>query len=218
MLLGLRHCPRPDDAWILTGHTTASIGSDVARAAGVSPMVSIMHDRLSPELALRPGRFDSMALWVVWCLRRSFMPLLWIGLISAAAVGQLAQVDSEQLRTPAELFDALLSPLAGVVLALGARVGATVLALVLAYPLARDAAPPDGENRRWRAVRVGLWADRLYLTRAFRQLRWTRPVRDLAAQRLGDVGRRLKRIDLALHVANPVLLVALVLVVAALSE
>lgn len=172
---------------------------------------------LAPAAALRPGRFDPTALWLVWCLRRSFLPLLWSGLIGAAVVGQLEQASAEQLQTPGALIDALLSPLAGVVLALGARVGASALALALAYPLARRAAPLD-ERRLVGALRVALWADRLYLTRAFRQLRWTTPVRDLAARRLGDTGRRLRRADLVLRVANPVLLVALVVVVAALSE
>jgi hypothetical protein len=109
----------------------------------------------APALALRPGRFDSTALWMVWLLRRSIPPLLWSGLISAAIVGQLEQASAEQLQTPAEIVDALLSPLAGVVLAVGARVGASVLALALAYPLARSAAPPD-EHRRGSALRFGL--------------------------------------------------------------
>ena len=43
-------------------------------------------DRLDPNDVLRDGQFDSAALLVLWCARKAFLPLLWIGLIMAVVL------------------------------------------------------------------------------------------------------------------------------------
>lgn len=170
---------------------------------------------MDPSLALRPGRFDALALWLVWSLRRASFPLLLIGLIGAAVSGELDNLDPQQFQNMGELFEALLSPLAGVVLAIAARAGAAVLGWTLAWPLARAAGPArDVRSRRRRVPQIGSWLDLFHLTRALRAWRWTAPVRQLAAGRLGETGRMLRVVDRVLLVANPVLLVALVAVLA----
>lgn len=169
---------------------------------------------MDPSLALRPGRFDGLALSIVWCIRRASFPLLLIGLIGAAVGGELDDLDPQQFQSMGQLFEALVSPLAGVVLAIVARVGAAWLGWVLAWPLARAAGPVhDGRSRR-SARFVGRWLDLFYLTRALRAWRWTAPVRQLAADRLGETGRLLRKIDVALLVATPILVVALFVVLA----
>jgi hypothetical protein len=169
---------------------------------------------LDPAQALRPGRFDATALWAVWCLRRAAVPLLWLGLVGATLGGQ-ADVSTEQFQSPREFLAALLSPAAGIAVAIAVRVLAGVGALVLAYPLAHAATAGDG---RWSALRVRPWFDRYYLTRALRAWRWTSPVRELAAERLGASGRMWRRWSLALAVANPVAFVIAIVVLAAMGS
>ena len=55
--------------------------------------------------------------------------------------------------------------------------------------------------------------DRLLVTRAFRNLRWTKAVRQVAADRIGATGRRFDLADRAMTVANVVLFIALFVVV-----
>jgi hypothetical protein len=167
---------------------------------------------LVPAQALRPGRFDATALWALWCLRRAAMPLLWVGLVGATLGGQ-SDVSTEQFQSPGEFLAALLSPAAGIALAIAVRLLAGVGALVFAYPLAYAAAAGDGHGR-WSVLRVRPWFDRYYLTRALRAWRWTSPVRDLAAERLGASGRMWRRWSLALAVANPVTFIIAIAVLA----
>ena len=61
--------------------------------------------------------------------------------------------------------------------------------------------------------RSGVWADRLHLVRAYRSLRWTSTVRQLAATRLGRPGRVLSWSGPALLVLDVVSFVALIVVV-----
>lgn len=137
-----------------------------------------------------------------------------MGLIGAAVSGELGDLDPQQFQSMGQLFEALLSPLAGVVLAIAARVSAAGLGWALAWPLARTAGPSrDGRSGR-RGPRIGSMLDLFYLTRALRAWRWTAPVRQLAAVRLGETGRLLRKIDVALLVATPILVVALFVVLA----
>ncbi len=48
---------------------------------------------LDPRVALRPGRFDSFALWVVYLMRKAFFPLMLL----SATVLSLAGRDGETL-------------------------------------------------------------------------------------------------------------------------
>jgi hypothetical protein len=171
---------------------------------------------LVPAQALRPGRFDATALWALWCLRRAAIPLLWLGLVGATLGGQ-ADVSTEQFQSPREFLAALLSPAAGIALAVAVRVLAGVGALVFAYPLAHAAAAGE-RGGRWSGLRVRPWFDRYYLTRALRAWRWTSPVRDLAAERLGASGRTWRRWSLVLAVANPVTFVIAIAVLATVGS
>jgi hypothetical protein len=182
--------------------------SDRAGAAGGGVI-----DGLDPSLALRPGRFDPLALWCVWIMRRATFPLLWLGLTVAVAGGELDEVDPQRFQSMAEWFDALLSPLAVVVLSFVARIASGVLAWLLASPLAYLAAANTPRRPGWSIRRVSVWIDRFYLARALRAWRWTAPVRALAAERLGSLAPRLRLIDLALVVANPVLFVVAVVAI-----
>ena len=97
--------------------------------------------------ALRPGRFDPFVVLVLRCLRLAFHPLLWGGLVVAALRGFL---DNELVRldSPGDIVAALRTPFVGVAIAIGVRFGASVLAFVAAYPVARgDLMTSGGEAR-----------------------------------------------------------------------
>jgi hypothetical protein len=87
-----------------------------------------MTSGLRPEAALRPGRGDALALLLVWYVRKSFYWLLWLGIIGAAVVGRVNEV-SVGVDSPGAYWEELLSPLAGIVLALASRLAAAVVAL-----------------------------------------------------------------------------------------
>ena len=87
-----------------------------------------------------------------------------------------------------------------------------VAALVLAYPLSRrETGSSIGPGMPRRPFRV--WADRLHLVRAYRSLRWTSSVRQVAATRLGRWGRVLSWSGPALFVTDVVMIFVLVVVV-----
>ena len=137
--------------------------------------------------ALRPGRFDPFAVLVLRCLRLAFHPLLWGGLVVAALRGFL---DNELVRldSPGDIVAALRTPFVGVAIAIGVRFGASVLALVAAYPVARgDLMTSGGEAR----PALYTWPDTVQLTRSYRALRWTRAVTSCAVEQLGFTGRAL---------------------------
>lgn len=167
--------------------------------------------RLDPALALRDGSADAAALLTLWTLRRAVYPLLWVGTAVAAVAGRLDDFDAAQFQSVGTLVGAALSPLVGIVVAVGLRILTSWMALAWSYPLARDAqaTAPHGARGRFRP---GVWFDRLYLTRAYRQWRWTTAVRGLAAVRLGRPGQLLRRLDRALLYANVPLLTAAIAV------
>lgn len=171
--------------------------------------------RLDPEVALAPGRSDPMALLFVWCVRKSFFPLLWIGMMGAALTGQSDRVDLSRYTSFTEAFAALLSPLAGLVLAIAVRIAAAWMGFGLAYRITYFMRPLGGSDD---ASRITRFTDQLHLARALRSLRWTWPVRTEAARRLGAAGRRLMIADRALSFANGLLLVALFVLIGALAD
>ena len=106
----------------------------------------------------------------------------------------------------------LLSPFVLVAIAIILRFLVGIAALVLAYPLSRRETDSSiGPGMLWRPFRV--WADRLHLVRAYRSLRWTSTVRQLAATRLGRWGRVLSWSGPVLLVADVVMFIALIVVV-----
>ena len=156
---------------------------------------------LDPELARRTGRFDPAAVLVLWCLRKAFFPMLWLGLTVATISGRSEEIaDAGGVGDWASSFDsagdvvaALLSPLAIVLFAIVSRFVVAVLALVLAYPLTMWSEPTDYAHGRKSRSRSRLWSDRWYLTQAYRALRWTWAIRQVAADKLGEPGRQLSR-------------------------
>jgi hypothetical protein len=59
--------------------------------------------------------------------------------------------------------------------------------------------------------------DRYHVTRAYRELRWTKPVRAEAAERLGSTGRRFVLADRILTIVSWTLLVTAVVVAIAVA-
>lgn len=155
---------------------------------------------LDPAVALRHGKADPAAVLLLWCLRKAFYPLLWLGLIVAVLGGHTDEIAEAggasayvtSFDSAGEFFAALLSPLVIVILAVGLRFAVAGSALALAYPLTRWSKPADYAHGRKRQSRTRLWSDRWQLTKAYRALRWTWAVRQVAVSRLGRLGRQLE--------------------------
>ncbi|MCU0259419.1 MAG: hypothetical protein MUE78_00225, partial [Ilumatobacteraceae bacterium] len=98
------------------------------------------------------------------------------------------------------------------ILAILIRVTANSAGLLLAWPLTR--AYEEGLAPRTNVGKsIGTWFDRLHLARAFRSLRWTHHVRQLALARLGPAGRRVGRLDPIMDVTSIALWVIAILAV-----
>lgn len=172
-------------------------------------------DRLDPELALRPGSMDAHLVLFLWCLRKTFIPLLLLGLsVAIVAYGDVDSLQGELngFDDPKVLVSKLLSPLGVLVLAVGLRIVVNFAALGAAFPLAMRSRSHHYDTGNRVARRFHLWRDRLYLARAYRALRLTWAVRDKAHQRLGDGDRVYRICELSLIWANWVLVVGLFVV------
>lgn len=103
--------------------------------------------------------------------------------------------------TADQFWDELRSPLAGVILGVAIRLVASFVALALAYPLApaRETTLPP---RAYLGSSLTGILDRLHAARAYRSLRWTHHVRQVALARLGTTGRRLAHLDPIMDAAN----------------
>lgn len=167
--------------------------------------------RVRPEQALRPGRTDARNLLIVWYVRKSFYWLLFAGLIGAYATRRTDEIAIDW-SDPGAVWAELLSPLAGLVLAVAVRLGSSVAALALAYPLARDHDLPL-QPRTGVAGGIGRWLDRRNVAKAYRSLRSTHHVRQVALQRLGPTGTRVSILDPILDVANTAAFATMVVVV-----
>ncbi len=132
-------------------------------------------------------RQDAVAVLLLWCVRRSFYPLLLLGLCYAWLAGAVTPVALVRLDNPLQLVAALFTPLAGVAGAVAVRVVADLVALVVAFPRTRwvsqEQARLDAAGHRRGPVRR--WVDRLYMTAAYRELRSTWTVRGRASAQLG---------------------------------
>lgn len=164
--------------------------------------------RIDPAMVIRPGSLDPRLLLGTWFLRRTWVPLLVLGM--SVAAGLTRQPPGFDLASPADVVRAVVSPWAGVALAVIVRVLAGLLALALALPLTgwpkREDYPHGrlaGELRRWR--------DRWYRAGAYRSIRWTWPVRRTAAERLGRTAGWLEAMDRAWSIATGVAIVMLLL-------
>ncbi|MGI9643414.1 MAG: hypothetical protein ACR2N9_11625 [Acidimicrobiia bacterium] len=178
-------------------------------------------ERLDPDAVLLDGSFDGTALLLLWLARKSFFPVLWIGIGIAVIVTQdianlsrEVQREIESLDSVGAVLAALASPFALILMALLLRLLVELLAFALAYPLTRWNRPSDYARRGSSGSYLRLWWDRVYLTRSFRSLRWSWAVRQSAADRLGRKGQILETLSSVLSWTSGILFAALVVVIA----
>ncbi len=177
-------------------------------------------ERLDPNDVLREGTFDATALLVLWLARRSFLPILWVGIGVAVVItqdianlGDEVQRELDSLDSLGAVFAALASPFSLILVALLLRFIVGALALALAYPLTRWNRHSDYARRGRSGSYLRLWWDRIYVAESLRSLRWSWTVRQSAADRLGGRGQILETLSEILGWVGVVLLVALVVVV-----
>ena len=165
--------------------------------------------RIDPAACLGPGRNDARRLLIVWFVKKSFYWMFFGGSAFASVVHAVERVDNDlqvRLTSPDSVTSSLFSAAAFVVLALIIRLAIGWVALGLAYPLARshDAAlePRTGRNRHW-----ATFSDRYKVAKAFRLLRWTHHVRQVALDRIAPGPSWWRRVDPILDVLNVVAVV-----------
>ena len=172
--------------------------------------------RIRPEFALRPGRSDARALLVVWFIRKSAYWLLFGGLIGLA-VSHHERSTKVDWTDPGGVVAELLSPGAGIVLSVVARVGGALAGLALAYPLTREYKVGLSPRTNFGSG-IGKVFDRMHVARAYRTLRWTHHVRQEAMGRLGpNASRRVAKIDPIMDIVTISFAVLAVVVPVALS-
>ena len=160
--------------------------------------------RIDPVACLGPERSDARRLLVVWFVKKSFYWMFFGGAAFASVVHAVERVDNDlqvRISSPDSVTSGLFSAAGFVVLALIVRLAIGWVALALAYPLARshDAAlePRTGWNRHW-----GTFSDRYKVAKAFRLLRWTHHVRQVALDRVAPGPSWWRRVDPILDVVN----------------
>lgn len=183
-----------------------------AGGSGDPRAVDGVHDSDVTAEVLRPGR-DAVVLLVLWCVRRASVALFGIGLCFAGLHGAMNDLQWATLNSPRQVLRNLTTPLVGVALAVVIRFLARTAAGLAALPLA---------VREFRARRAApgvpaFWADLYYLMSAYRSMRWSRAVLELAVSRTGTPGRILLvtaqvlfGLSIASFVALPVVVVLLV--------
>jgi hypothetical protein len=176
--------------------------------------------RIEPAAALQPGRADAKRLLVIWFVRKSFYWIFFLGFawgtVTAAVRGQQNQFDVDWM-SPNSVADGLLSPWAGLILALIIRFVTGWIALGLAFPLAL-AHEPNLSPRTNFGSGIGRFFDRLHVARAFRALRWTHHVRQIALKRLGPRGAWVGKLDPIFDIVNIASGVVLVVTVFAVAR
>jgi hypothetical protein len=135
----------------------------------------------------------------------------------ASSLSEVVQRELEDLDSLGEFVSALLSPVAGVIIALMIRLVVGAFAFGLAYTIARWNRPEDYAHGRRTASHVRLWWDRVYITRAHMSLRGSWGVRQTAAQRLGPRGTVLALCNPVLTAANIILFIAFLVILTTTS-
>lgn len=160
--------------------------------------------RIQPAAALVPGTADSSRLMAAWFVRKSFYWMFFGGYAIGSLVAYRHHEDGEidiDWASPDSVGQAILSPWSAFVLALIVRFVNSWVALALAMPLAL-AHEPNLSPRTNVGSGIGRFFDRLHVARAFRSLRWTHHVRQVALERLGRTGERLRKLDPILDLVN----------------
>ncbi len=153
------------------------------------------------------SRGDAVIILALWCLRTTTLLLLALGLTFLVVARQIGEDIGAQLDTPAELFRALTTPLAGVALAVGLRVVVAVLAWLSAAPLVTREVPPlvpTAGQSAWRQM-----TDRWRQISGTASVRGTWAVRAAAITDAGVWGPRLRATDIVLRILSAVAVVAL---------
>lgn len=162
------------------------------------------HVRVELDACLLPGRSDSRRLLILWFVKKSFWWMFFGGTALASAIHFVERVDNEfqvDYRSPESVEQGLLSAWTLVVLAVLLRFVTVWVGLAIALPLARrhetGLAPRTGWNRAY-----ATWSDRYKVAKAFRSLRWTHHVRQVALDRVCPGTGWWRRMDLILDVTN----------------
>jgi hypothetical protein len=164
---------------------------------------------LDLSLALRDGRVDSWTVLVIWAVRKSWYALLISGLTVSALLKGAPEADG--LVGWAEHH--LVTPLVGLVIALSAivRMGSKWVGMIAAYPLSRWMGTEHTHHRNRMVKWFRLVSARMALTRAYTALRWSRPVRTVAMERIGAPSRFFRiygpvvlSVNITLSVAYPI--------------
>lgn len=190
---------------------------DLSPAVGAAPQAfrGTSHDappRIELDACLRAGRVDSRNLLIAWFVKKSFWWMFFGGTALASLVHFVEHVDNEfqvDYRSPESVERGLLSAWGFVVLAVLFRVAVAWVAVALAYPLARrheiGLAPRTGWNRHYATL-----SDRYKVAKAYRALRWTHHVRQVALDRVSPGPGWWRRWDTIIDVVNTLGVVAFV--------
>ena len=175
--------------------------------------------RIELEACLQPGRGDSARLLITWFAKKSFWWMFFGGAALASVVHFIERVDNEfqvNYQSPESVEHGLLSAWAFVVLAVIIRLLIGWVAVTLAYPLARrhefDLPLRTGWNRHYATL-----SDRYKVAKAFRALRWTHNVRQVALDRVSPGPGWWRRWDPILDVVNVAGVIAFLVVNATIA-
>lgn len=170
--------------------------------------------RIELDACLLPGKGDSVRLLLAWFVKKSFWWMFFGGAAFASLVHFVERVENEfnvSYTSPESVQAGLLSAWAPVVLAVLIRLAMGWVGVVLAYPLARahDRGLPARTcwNRHYATM-----SDRYKVAKAFRNLRWTHNVRQVALDRVAP-GRPSwwRRWDPIIDVLNVIGVIAFIL-------
>ncbi len=169
--------------------------------------------RIELDACLQPGRGDARRLLIVWFVKKSFWWMFFGGVAFASGVHFIERVDNEftvDYQSPVSVEHGLLSAWVFVVLAVLLRIAIGWVAAALAFPLARrhdaDLPPRTGWNRHYATL-----SDQYKVAKAFRSLRWTHNVRQVALDRVSPGPGWWRRLDPIIDVANIVGVIAFVI-------
>lgn len=196
--------PAPERADRADVGTTSS-----APATGLSNRSPL---RIELDACLLPGRADSRRLLIAWFVKKSFWWMFFGGAALASVVHFVERVDNEfqvNYRSPESIEHGLLSAWMLVVLAILLRLAVAWIALALAFPLARaheiGLTPRTGWNRHYATM-----SDRYKVAKAYRALRWTHHVRQVALDRVSPGPGWWRRLDPVIDVVNVIGVVAFI--------